>query len=508
MNIYQIVTTLNFGDAIGNDVIAIKHVIEDMGLKTAVYSESIAPKVKEPDCMTLEHFPKLHDDDIVIYHMGNGSPLNEAVTHLDCRKIMIYHNITPYEFFHLDSMSAVENCRKGLQDVKTVMRGKFNAYIADSAFNKSDLVRMGYKADSISVIPVIVPFDDYKKKPDSAMVEELSDGMTNIVFVGRIAPNKKHEDLIWIFAYYKKYVNPDSRLILAGSANADGMYFKDLQAYIEELGVKDVVFAGHISFAEILAIYKTAHVFLCMSEHEGFCVPLLEAMTFDVPVIAYGACAVPETLGGAGVVVSNKDPVFLSKVIDGVVNQKAMRSQIIKAQRERLKYFQYDRIKKEFQDFLRGFIERFPPISSENGEKPIKDLYRIVQENMRKQSKLMPFTEDALLHESRMTSANVDMTDLLNQNYSARGLIEAVWLSCFGKLPDENDYSVWEMQASELNKTEFVKKLVYECTHADLCRNRGNEIHYNPFVSAELPEPSNHETEFIPEPEEGGALPT
>ena len=208
MNIYQIVTTLNFGDAIGNDVIAIKHVIEDMGLQTAVYAENIAPKVKEPDCMTLEHFPKLHDDDIIIYHMGNGTPLNEAVTRLDCRKIMIYHNITPYEFFHLDSPSSAENCRKGLHDVKTVMKGKFNACIADSAFNKSDLVRMGYKADSISVIPVIVPFDDYKQKPDTGMMEELSDGMTNIVFVGRIAPNKKHEDLIRIFAYYKKTFQP------------------------------------------------------------------------------------------------------------------------------------------------------------------------------------------------------------------------------------------------------------------------------------------------------------
>ncbi len=506
MNIYQIVTTLNFGDAIGNDVIAIKHVIEDMGLKTAVYSESIAPKVKEPNCMTLEHFPKLHDDDIVIYHMGNGSPLNEAVTHLDCRKIMIYHNITPYEFFNLDSPSASENCRKGLQDVKTVMRGKFNAYIADSAFNKSDLVRMGYPADSISVIPVIVPLDDYKQKPDASMVEELSDGVTNIVFVGRIAPNKKHEDLIRTFAYYKKHVNHDSRLILVGSSNADGMYFRDLQAYIEELNVKDVVFAGHISFAEILAIYKTAHVFLCMSEHEGFCVPLLEAMTFDVPIIAYDACAVPETLGGAGVVVDNKDPVFLSKVIDGIVKNQAMRSQIIKAQRERLKYFEYERIKNQFQEFLRDFIDKFPPISSERDEKPIKDLYRLVQENMRKQSRIMPFTEEALLHTSRMTSATVDMTDLLNQNYSVRGLIESVWFSCFGQLPTEEDYTTWEFEASQMNRTEFVKKLVYECTHADLCKEKGMEIRFNPFVSAELPV-ENHESEFIPEPEEGGVLP-
>ena len=115
--------------------------------------------------------------------------------------------------------------------------------------------------------------------------------------------------------------------------------------------------------------------------------PLLEAMTFDVPVIAYDACAVPETLGGAGVIVDNKDPVFLSRVIDGVVKQKAMRSQIIKAQRERLKHFEYEHIKKQFQEFLQDFIAGFPPFESEQGEKPVRDLYHIVQETMQKQTK-------------------------------------------------------------------------------------------------------------------------
>jgi len=388
MKVYQIVDVLNFGDAIGNDVIAVKHVIEEMGLQTAVYSESIAKKVKEPNCMTLEKFPKLHEDDVVIYHMGDGSPINEAVTHLHCRKIMIYHNITPYEFFHLDSLIAAESCRKGLHDVKTVMKGKFDAYIADSKFNRSDLIRMGYPEDKITVIPVIVPLEDYQQKPDTAMVEKLSDGITNIVFVGRVAPNKKHEDLIRIFAYYQKNINPDSRLILVGSSNPAGMYFKDLQAYIEELDVENVIFSGHISFAEILAIYRTAHVFLCMSEHEGFCVPLLEAMTFDVPIIAYDACAVPETLGGAGVVVDSKNPVFLSKVIDGIVTREELRSQIIQAQRERLQYFEYERIKTQFQEFLQHFIASVPPVSSEQLEKPTKDFYEIVQKNSRKQSTL------------------------------------------------------------------------------------------------------------------------
>ena len=345
MKIYQVVASLNFGDAIGNDVVAKKHVIEDMGIETEIYAAGIAAKVTEPGAYLLDNMPKVNEDDIVIYHMGNGSPVNHMVTELNCRKIMVYHNITPYEFFGIDNISSSENCRIGLEDMKGHMKGKFDSYIADSEFNKSDMVRMGYNESRIDVIPVIVPFDDYKQEPDPDMVQKLSDGITNIIFVGRIAPNKKQEDIIRAFAYYKENVNPSSRLILVGSHDVNGMYYPDLVSYIDEIGVSDVIFPGHITFAEILAIYKTAHVFLCMSEHEGFCVPLLEAMTFDVPVIAYNACAVPETIGGAGVVVDSKDPVFLSKVIDEVVNNREMRSMITEAQRRRLEDFRYEKIK-------------------------------------------------------------------------------------------------------------------------------------------------------------------
>ncbi|MBQ4464434.1 MAG: glycosyltransferase [Oscillospiraceae bacterium] len=494
MRIFQIVNTLNFGDAIGNDVIAKKHVIEDMGIETAVYAETIAAKVKEPDCYRLDRFPKLQPDDILIYHMGNGSPLNTMVAELNCRKIMVYHNITPYEFFTIDSPVAAESCRTGLEHMRGPMKGKFNAYIADSEFNKQNMIDMGYKADEIEVIPVCVPFDDYKQTPDKAMVKRMSDGITNIVFVGRIAPNKKHEDIIRAYAYYKKHVNPDSRLILVGSANTTGMYYRDLMDYIEELEVEDIVFPGHISFAEILAIYKTAHVFLCMSEHEGFCVPLLEAMTFDVPVIAFDACAVPETLGGSGIVVDDKDPVYLSKIIEAAAKDEALRSHIITMQRERLKHFEYEHIKEMLQDYLRRFIDKFPPVTPDDETKPARALYDLVEQNLRTSGKQMQFTQDALLHSAVRTSEIADVTELLNQNYSVRGLIEAVYLSCFNRLPDAQGYAHWEEQAQKMTRTEFVKSLLSSAVSSE---NRGGmRVKYDPFTEG-----------FLPEPEEGGAAP-
>ena len=122
MKIYQIVASLNFGDAIGNDVVAKKHVIEDMGIETEIYAAGIAAKVTEPGAYLLDDMPKVNEDDIVIYHMGNGSPVNHMVTELNCRKIMVYHNITPYEFFGIDNISSSENCRIGLEDMKGHMK--------------------------------------------------------------------------------------------------------------------------------------------------------------------------------------------------------------------------------------------------------------------------------------------------------------------------------------------------------------------------------------------------
>ena len=355
MKIIQIVPTLNYGDAIGNHVIAIKHIIEKMGYKTAIYCYSFHEKITEPNVCLISTLKDLKSSDIVIYHMSIGSELNRQVADFKCRKIMIYHNITPPHFFEIDSYDKVEMCRNGLADVKA-LAGKFDYCIADSSFNRQDLINMGYDGDKIDVISIMVAMDDYKSTPDQSIIDHYNDGYTNILFVGRVAPNKKHEDMIRAFAYYKKNINPKSRLILAGSHDDQSNYYNYLTAYIEKIGVRDIEFTSHISFAGILALYKTADVFLCLSEHEGFCVPLIEAMIFDVPIIAYSSCAVPETMGESGIVVENKSPVFLSKVIDAVINDENLRKCMIESERKRLEDFKYAPLSKQFQEALEKFI--------------------------------------------------------------------------------------------------------------------------------------------------------
>ena len=497
MKIYQMLGSLTVGDAIGNDCIAIKHVIEDMGIKTAIYAPDVSPKIKEPGVHQLDVMPKVNEEDIVIYHMGSGSPLNGMVADLNCRKIMRYHNITPYEFFTVDNPSAAENCRRGLQDMKTVMKGRFTSYIAASQFNKKDMIDMGYKAGDIEVVPIIFPFDDYKQEPDAKMVKKMSDGITNIVFVGRVAPNKKHEDIIRAFAYYKKNVNPKSRLILVGSHNPDGLYYNDLQEYIKALDVEDVIFPGHISFAEILAIYKTADVFLCLSEHEGFCVPLLEAMVFDVPIVAYDACAVPETLGGSGIVIDDKDPAFIARVLDEIVNNQEMRKAVIEAQRRRKENFAYEKIKDQLQEYLRRFMDKFPPLTPDDPGKTYKKLYELTDDNMRKSGKTMGFSETALMACAERAAELTDVTELLNMNCSDEEFIEAASIAFFNCLPSEQDRERWSTMAQQLSREEFLRAVTEEAVDSQTRRDKGIRVIFNPFTTAEMPQQS----------EEGGADP-
>jgi glycosyltransferase involved in cell wall biosynthesis len=164
--------------------------------------------------------------------------------------------------------------------------------------------------------------------------------------------------VIAAFYYYKKLYNPDAKLILAGSYKPDDIYYQRLIKYIRRLAIRDVTFTGHTKFNYILGYYKSADVFLCMSEHEGFCVPLVEAMMFDVPVIAYDSTAIPGTLNGSGILLEDKDPVFVAGCIDRVVRDKNLRQQMIEGERKRLKDFEYDSIAAMFKNYLNAFINR------------------------------------------------------------------------------------------------------------------------------------------------------
>lgn len=354
MRIIQILPTLSFGDAIGNDTIALKGAIRDMGYETEVYAENIDKRLPAGSGLDISKLSGLKKDDIILYHKSTGTDLTFKIDEFKCRRIMVYHNITPPEFFRPYSPAATALTEYGYKGVE-YLKDKVEYCLADSSYNRSDLLRMGYTCP-IDVRPILIRFEDYKQTPDEETIRKYSDGKKNLIFVGRIAPNKKQEDVIRAFYHYKK-LNPESRLILVGSYSGMENYYNRLVKYAAALGLKDdVVFTGHIKFSAILAFYRIADVFVCMSAHEGFCVPLAEAMFFDVPIVALDTSAISDTLGGSGFLVDDNDPVFVSRVIDRVLNDEALRNELISGQRRRLEDFSYEKIRDTFTEQLKNFI--------------------------------------------------------------------------------------------------------------------------------------------------------
>ena len=351
IKIIQVLPTINYGDAVSNDALNIYNFLKRKGYKTLIYAENIDKKLKDK-VEKIENLKKVDKNDIIIYHKSTGTKMTFDLEYFKCKKIIRYHNITPEKYFKKYNKflyNLVKYGRRGLEHASKYM----DYGLAVSNYNKKELDELGYK--NVEVMPILIPFEDYEKIPDKKIIEKYNDGKKNILFVGRIVPNKTQEDIIKSFYYYYKYINKDSRLIFVGNDNGFENYSDLLKKLVKELGLEnDVVFPGHIKFEEILAFYKVADLFLCMSEHEGFCVPLVESMFFEVPILAYNSSAIKDTLGNSGVIVNKKDYFLISELMNYILSDENVKKEIIKNQNKRLEDFKLEKVEKQ----LLGFIKR------------------------------------------------------------------------------------------------------------------------------------------------------
>lgn len=354
MRIVQVLVTLSYGDGVGNDTLAINRILKEEGYDTHIYAENIDPRIDQTLVTRIHKMKPLSEHDVVIYHLSTGCNLNLDIQEWKCRIIYRYHNVTPPNFFQLYNQNAYNLCSEGVSQAREM--GKDASYVlADSEFNKRDLLGMGYTCE-IDVLPILIPFEDYQKPINQKVIEKYRDGWTNIIFTGRMAPNKKQEDVIKIFSYYKKYKNPRSRLILVGSYDKGDSYYQRVLKYTQCLGVEDVIFTGHIKFDEILAYYQLADVFLCMSEHEGFCIPLVEAMYFQTPIIAYESTAIPYTMNHQGAIVDTKEPSYVASIMDRIVKDEKVKAKLIEDQNNVLTAYRYETIRTQFVKLLDSYI--------------------------------------------------------------------------------------------------------------------------------------------------------
>jgi glycosyltransferase involved in cell wall biosynthesis len=354
MRIDQIIPAFHQGDAIGDTAYHMKRFFLSQGFQSEIYCLSRDSGL-ENDSRLFDEFPPPISSDICLLHFGLPSPLTKALIDMSSRKVIIYHNITPSKFFQNYSEEMARITDIGRKELE-ILVPHVELALADSEYNRQELVDCGYK--NTEVLPLFVDFSKYNKPIDRMTYDLYKDGRTNILFAGRVVPNKKIEDLIKVVFYYKKYVSPLVRLIVVGKTSSLPGYYKGLVQLADEFYLKpeEILFTGHIPDEEMFALYKASDVFLSLSEHEGFGLPFIESLVFDLPVIAYDCTAVSSTLEGAGILIKNKRLDYIAELVGLVARDAEVQKKIIDGQRERLKRFQEMKLDEFLLKSLKGLL--------------------------------------------------------------------------------------------------------------------------------------------------------
>jgi glycosyltransferase involved in cell wall biosynthesis len=348
MQINQFIPSITPGDAVSNDALAIRSILRKNGYKSIIYAKFIHPRML-PYARPYFLY-RGSKENILIYHFAvGGLKFSDFILNLPDFKILKYHNITPPEYFENYDAHSYFICQQGLNELSE-FKDHFNLGVGDSPFNCLSLKRVGF--NRTFVLPILIDFSKYARYNETLENMLKSSNSKKIIFVGRIAPNKKQEDVIKAFNHYQKKFNPFAMLYLIGKKQIKP-YLKELEELIQKLDLSNnIIFTGKISESELNTYYRNADVFVCMSEHEGFCVPLVESMFFNIPIIAYDSSAIKDTLVNAGILFQEKNFEVIAQNIHKVLEDALFREQIIDKQKVQLVNFQVYTIEQRLMQII------------------------------------------------------------------------------------------------------------------------------------------------------------
>ena len=328
-----------------------RRIFRSWGFESEIFCEArrILPELRDEARDLLQHREAFKPGDVVLLHLSIGSIVNQVFHSLPGRKALLYHNITPADYFKALQPQIAASLARGREEARA-LAGQAEVYLADSQFNADELLSWGYP--QAHVLPLVLDLSRLREPAHRPTLKKFDDGLANILFVGRCAPNKKLEDALNAFYYFQKYVEPESRFIHAGSHAGTEQYHALLLTMIRDLQLRNVELIGSVRQDELNACYKASHLFLCMSEHEGFCIPLIESLVHDLPVAACAFGAVPETLDGAGVLFHEKRFDLIAETMGRLIRDRALREAVVQRQRERLARFERRNIEQELRGHL------------------------------------------------------------------------------------------------------------------------------------------------------------
>jgi L-malate glycosyltransferase len=340
MRIHQLVPSISPGDATSNHILEIDKRLRRWGFESHIYAQRINPKIRKRIRPLAEIRPFLKQkNDLLIYHYNIFHFSAHLFQTAKCRRILVYHNITPTHFYTDWDKANANNCRLGRISLQRLQQ--CDLAIGDSDFNRQELVEVGFDAGKTAVVPIFLPVDRWNALPSNAALQkEMRQAKTtNWLTVGRIAPNKAVEEVIRLFHVYKNQINADAHLYLVGSQTIK-TYSQEIKNLVASLDLTaNVSFPGRVSDVQLKTYYQNADLFISASYHEGFCVPLIESMFFELPILARNATAIPETLGQAGIMFNQLGYLETAEMAHLIMTDVPLRQQIIATQKQRLQAF-------------------------------------------------------------------------------------------------------------------------------------------------------------------------
>jgi glycosyltransferase involved in cell wall biosynthesis len=327
--VHQVLATLGYGDAIGHEVLGVQRVLRSAGYESEIFVETADRRLEDCTIDYREMVGAIAPEDVLVHHFSIGSRASRTAYALPGRMALVYHNITPPHYFVGVHRDLVKQCFRGRREL-TAYVDRSDLALGDSEYNRQELEALGFPRTG--VLPVVPDFSHLVGPPSQLLASDFDDEWTNVLFVGRVIPNKKFETIIRAFHVYRTRHNPRARLLLVGSYSGFERYLSMLQELIATLGTPDVHFLGHVSNEELTALYDVADLFLCASAHEGFCVPIIEAFYKGVPALAYASTAVPATMDGGGVLYDTTDPGEIARLMEAVLDDPAIAEGILRSQ--------------------------------------------------------------------------------------------------------------------------------------------------------------------------------
>ncbi|HYH99214.1 glycosyltransferase [Hyalangium sp.] len=327
MAVHQLIPSFVTGDATGQAALHLQLLLRRMGHFGELYAGEVGSGLESlaHPLSALRPAP----DDLVLYHHGIASQLSGTLMHLSCRRGLVFHNISPARFY--TGTPLAEALTSGRAQL-AAMAPFVELAIGVSDFNSAELRAAGYR--NVHTVPLFIEPERFAQaSADPALLQRLQGPGPTVLSVSRVAPHKRFEDLLALHAELVR-LRPQARLLIVGGYEPGSRYFKSLQRTAKTL--PGVHFLGRLSHSELVAAYRSAQVFVSMSEHEGFGVPLIEAMAAEVPVLAFGAAAVPETLGGAGIAFDRKHFSFLAELVVEVTENRDLHQRLLQGQARRL----------------------------------------------------------------------------------------------------------------------------------------------------------------------------